>query len=85
MSEHPRLILSPETAERAVVLHLLRDDHDERWSRAELQAAVSDLEPSALTSALERLEQHGVVARLDEYVLASRCSRHLDDLGLVGV
>jgi DNA-binding HxlR family transcriptional regulator len=85
MSEHPRQLLSPETAERAVVLQLLRDDHDERWSYAELQAAVSDLEPSALTSALERLEQHGVVARRDEYVLASRCSRRLDDLSLVGV
>ena len=85
MSEHPRRLLSPETAERAVVLQLLRDDHDERWSHAELQAAVSDLEPSALTSALERLEQHGVVALLNGYVLASRCAGHLDDLGLVGV
>lgn len=75
----------PRIAERAIVLQLLRDDHDERWSHAELQAAVSDLEPSALTSALERLEQHGVVARPDEYVLASRCARHVDDLGLVGV
>ena len=80
MSEH-----RPKIAERAVVSQLLRDDHDERWSRAELEAAISDLNPSALKSALEQLERHGVIVSLDEYVLASRCARHFDELELVSV
>jgi DNA-binding HxlR family transcriptional regulator len=82
MSEHRWF---RKIAERAIVLQLLRDDHDERWSLAELQAAVSNQEPSALGSTLAHLEQHGVVVPQSEYVLASRCARHLDDLGLVGI
>lgn len=73
------------SAERTIVLQFLRDDHDERWSHTELQAEINNTEPSALSSAIERLEQHGVVASLDGYVLASRCALHLDELELVSI
>jgi predicted transcriptional regulator len=84
MTEHLRLPSDPRI-ERAVVLQLLRDDHGEQWSRIELEAEASDVEPSALSRAVERLERHGVVVALDDWVLASRCARHLDELGLIGI
>jgi hypothetical protein len=74
-----------EIAQRAVLLQLLRDDHDERWSRAELDAEVSDIEPGALSDGLEQLERDGLVLSLDDEVLASRSARHVDDLRLVGI
>jgi DNA-binding HxlR family transcriptional regulator len=77
--EHARI-------ERAIVLQLLRDDHDERWSHTELQATLGNIEPSTLTAALERLEQHGVVVAAAEHaVLASPCSRYLDELQLIAI
>lgn len=38
-----RWVDDPEIAQRAVVLQVLRDDHDERWSRAELEAQAFDV------------------------------------------
>jgi hypothetical protein len=70
--------------ERSIVLQLLRDDHDERWSRAELEKEVN-AEPAVLSGALARLERHGVVVALDDCVLASRCARHIDALELIGI
>lgn len=84
MTKHSSLPSDPRI-ERAIVLQLLRDDHDERWSHTELEAEVNNLEPSALSRAVECLEQHGVVVALDDRVLASRCARHLDALGLIGI
>jgi hypothetical protein len=85
MTEHPRLPSDPPIVERAIVLQLLRDDHDEQWLRAELEAEVNDVEPSVLRSAIADLERQGVVVAQDEHVLASPCARRLDELGLVGV
>jgi hypothetical protein len=73
-----------EIAERAIVLQVLRDDHDERWSLAELQAEIG-VEPTLLSSAVKHLEQQGALVSLDACVLASRCARHLDGLWLIGV
>jgi hypothetical protein len=80
MSEHPCQLLSPETAERAIILQLLREDHDERWTRAELLANVN-IEASALEIALDDLIQSGVLVTSEDHVLASRCARRLDKLG----
>jgi len=85
MTEHPQPHAEPRRVERAIVLQLLRDDHDERWSGAELEAEVNDVEPSVLRSAIADLEHQGVVVAQGEHILASRCARHLDELGLVGV
>ena len=85
MTEHPQPHSEPRSVERAIVLQLLRDDHDERWSRAELEAEINGMEPSVLRSAIAELERRGVVVAQGEHVVASRCARHLDELGLVGV
>ena len=85
MTEHPQPNAEPRRVERAVVLQLLRDDHDEQWSRAELEAEVNDVEPLVLSSAIAELERRGVVVAQGEHVVASPCARRLDELGLVGV
>jgi len=85
MTEHPHLPLDPRIVERAAVLQLLRGDHDERWSRAELETKLDDIEPLALSDAIAHLERHGVVVVKGEYILASPGVRRIDELGLVGV
>jgi DNA-binding HxlR family transcriptional regulator len=75
----------PRGVERAIVLLLLRDDHEERWSCAELEAELGDAESSGLSAAVERLERAGVVVVQGERVGASRCTRCLDELGLIAV
>jgi hypothetical protein len=72
-------------AERAIVLQVLRDDHGERWSLAELEYEASDVAPRAIREAFDRLVAEGVLVTDGEHVLASRCARHLDTLGLVSI
>ena len=72
-------------AQRAIVLQLLRDDHDERWTVAELEHEISDFDPQVVGDGLGRLRAEGVAVILDEHVLASRCAHRLDDLELIGV
>lgn len=67
------------------MLQVLRDDHDERWSRAELEREIYDIEPLAIGEALERLRREGVVHLSGEMVWASRCARRLDALGMVSI
>ena len=85
MTEHPRLSPDPRIAERAIVLQLLRDDHDKQWSRAELETELDDVEPLALSEDIAQLKRHGVAVVQAEYIVASRCARHLDELGLIAV
>jgi hypothetical protein len=75
----------PDTAERAIVLQVLREDHDERWSRAELEREIFDIPPSEIADALERLRQEGVVDLSGDLVWASRCAQRLDALGMVSI
>ena len=74
-----------EIAERAIVLQVLRDDRAERWSRAELEREIYDIDPPALGAALERLCHEGVVHLSGDRVWASRCALHLDALGMVSI
>jgi hypothetical protein len=76
--EHRRL-------DRAIVLDLLGDDHDERWQRDELAAAVSAQSARPSTNALERLQAAGVVLSDAEEVRASPCARFIDALELIGI
>lgn len=64
---------------------MLRDDHDERWTRTELERELYDVEAQAVTAALESLRQEGVVHLSDDLVWASRCSRHLNGLEMVSI
>lgn len=75
----------PEFIERAILFELLRDDHDERWSPAELSAAISKGDEQAIRDALTGLEHHGVVVAHGEESLASRCAQHIDTLGVIGI
>ena len=71
--------------ERAVVLLLLRDDHERCWSRAELEGKLSDIERDVFDGALSRLAATGVVGMEDGAVWASDAVRRLDELELIGV
>lgn len=70
--------------ERTIVLQLLRGDHDQRWSRAELGAAIDADEP-IVAAALGRLTEEGVLCLAEDAVWASRAARRLDGLGLICV
>ncbi len=72
-------------AGRAIILQVLRSDHEVRWTPADLRYEISDLQPEALGGALERLRREGVVVPRGKSVVASRCARHLDALGMVAV
>jgi hypothetical protein len=76
--EDPRL-------ERAIVLQVLRDDHEHRWSRSELEVEMADIDPLDISDALARLEAHGIVCVTGESVRASRAVGRLDELGLIAV
>jgi hypothetical protein len=75
----------PWTAERAIVLQVLREDKDPRWTLADLRAEAYDIDPSALGNALSRLKLHGIAVTCGEAVVASRAALHLDALGMVSI
>jgi hypothetical protein len=54
-------------------------------SRAELEGALSDIAPLAISDALTALEAEDVIVTGCEQVWASRCVRHLDQLGLIAL
>jgi hypothetical protein len=70
--------------ERPIVFQLLRDDLHERWSLTGLAAAL-DIERSALESALERLQKHGIVVTGGDAIGAAPAARRLDALGVIGI
>ena len=75
----------PMMAQHVIVLQVLRDDHPEPWTRAELEQDSPDLDLRAVRDGLARLAAEGVVILNGEHVEASRCARHLDGLGMVSI
>jgi hypothetical protein len=71
--------------EGAIVLQILRDDHEQGWTRAELADEISDFEPAIVDEALARLESEGVLGREGNFVRASRATRRLDELELIAI
>jgi DNA-binding HxlR family transcriptional regulator len=71
--------------ERAIVLQILSDDHEQHCPRSELKRAIYDVEPATLERALVRLEHEGVLHLEGSGVRASRAVRRLDELELVGL
>jgi len=70
--------------QRAVVLQLLRDDHEPTWSRRELERELSDIQPAAIGQALGELAAHGLVSTRDgQRVWATPALCHLDALDLI--
>jgi hypothetical protein len=78
-SDHGRRV------ERAIVSQTLRDDHDKRWSRAELEAELGRADAIEIDDALARLAREGVIAIAGETVQASRAAVHLDALAMIAV
>jgi hypothetical protein len=70
------------TAGRAIVLQVLRDDHEEWWTRAELLKEVDDIDPAIVNAELLRLASEGAVLIDRERVKASPCAQCMDALGL---
>jgi hypothetical protein len=76
---------TPSNAQRSILMQLLRDDHPQPWTRAEIQTALDDLPAQAISDALARLEAEAVVVLDGEQVQASRAARYIDALGLICV
>jgi hypothetical protein len=77
--------LQEEGTQRLVVLQLLREDHDPKWTRVELEEELEDIAPDAITIALGRLQEQGVIHADGEQLAASPCARHLDALGFIAI
>jgi DNA-binding transcriptional ArsR family regulator len=75
--------LQEEGTQCVLLLQLLRDDLEARWSRRELEHELRDVSPRAIGVALERLREQGVVHVEGDEVWASTCAHHLDALGFV--
>lgn len=73
------------TAGRAIVLQVLRDDHEEWWTRAELLEEVDDIDPAIVNAELMRLADEGALLIDGERVKASPCARCMDALRLVAI
>ena len=79
--------------ERAIVLQLLRDDHERMWSHAqlaielesELESDRAEIGRQAIDEALRRLEREGVLGTTEHQAWASNAARRLDELGLIAV
>lgn len=78
-SDHDRRV------ERAIVLQTLRDDHDECWSRPELEAELDHVDPIAIGAALTRMENEGVIELAGEAIKASPATRCLNELGVIAL
>lgn len=85
MPANRRRAADTKMAQRAIVNQVLRDDHHERWSLKQLERALGNIEPEAISDAVVRLDANGVVYSLDEFVGASRCARYLDLLNLISI
>ncbi len=70
--------------ERRIVLQLLRDDHDQKWSPAELGETV-EVDLPIVAAALGRLAEEGVLSWDEDAVWASRAACRLEELGLICV
>jgi hypothetical protein len=75
--------LDDEGTQYLIVMQMLRDDHPQRWSHAELERELYDIEPAVIRAALERLRDQGVVGLEGEQAWATACTRHLDALGMI--
>jgi hypothetical protein len=87
MQDQPSQVLGEgdPRVERAIVLQFLRNDHEHRWSRAELEVEISNVEPLDIGDAVARLDHDGIVRVSGESVWATRAVRRLDELGLIAM
>ena len=70
--------------ERAIVLVLLSETDDSRYSCAQLARALG-ASAHALEHALGRLTETGLISRTGGELWASPAARHMDELGLIAI
>jgi DNA-binding GntR family transcriptional regulator len=70
--------------ERAIVLALLSEKDESRYSCAQLARALG-ASVHALEHALGRLAETGLIGRADSELWASPAARHMDELGLIAI
>ena len=71
--------------ERAIVLQAVRADHERRCSRLELELELADASPAALTTALARLADAGVVELSGDWIQASHATVRIEELDLIAI
>jgi hypothetical protein len=71
--------------ERAIILQLLREDHERMWSRGQLMTELESDRSELVEQALRRLEREGVLGISEQAAWASSAARRLDELGLIAV
>jgi hypothetical protein len=69
--------------ERLLVLALLRSDHVERWSQAELERELAGTLAREVEAALRGLATKGLACIEAEHAWASLPTRALDDLDMI--
>jgi hypothetical protein len=69
--------------ERIIVLELLRKDHPEWWSRAEVLSRLDDIDEDAILGSLAHLERLGLLDRDGARFKASDRLRYIDSLELI--
>jgi hypothetical protein len=70
-------------AERLLVLALLRRDHVERWSRAELEDELAGIPAHVTASALRGVTSRGMAALERSGAWAAEPTRALDELDMI--
>lgn len=76
-------VTNPIQIEQGLIIELVSDNHGHRWTRAELEHELAEVEPTVLRDALERLKLMDVVHLDGELVWASRCARYMYAIDLV--
>jgi hypothetical protein len=71
--------------ERALVSQTLRRDHSEDWLFTELAVELGDTDSLTVRDVLAHLEETGVVEIVGESVRASRATKRLDELDMIGL
>ncbi len=70
--------------ERAIVLHLLEQPRS-RLASGALARAIEEPDAAHVSQALQRLHEEGIIEVRSGLVSASRPTRALDDLNLLGI
>jgi hypothetical protein len=79
--EHECCAERDRSAQGAIIVLLLDDDHHGLWSREELQR-TSSADALSVTDAIGELLASGLAHELGEFVFASRAARSFDRLDL---
>jgi hypothetical protein len=87
MQDESTRVLDPaeRRAQRLVVLQVLRDDHEERWSGCELADVLADVEAEALANAIAALTREGVLCAEGDVLWASPALVRVSELELICV